>query len=56
VTETYGRPQNKRHSIQVELKRGLYMDEKSKAYLPGPSAEIQKKIEAAVSSILKGLT
>ncbi len=55
VTETYGRPKEGHHSIQVELKRGLYMDEKTKAFLPGPSAEVQLKLEAAVSSILKAL-
>ena len=55
VTETYGRPLENHHSIQVELKRGLYMDEKTKALLPGPSAEIQRKLEAAVSSVLNAL-
>lgn len=55
VTETYGRPSQNHHAIQVELKRGLYMDEKTKAFLPGPSAEVQKKLESAISGIMVGL-
>jgi N-formylglutamate amidohydrolase len=30
MTEQYGRPTENRHSVQVELKRSLYMDEKTK--------------------------
>lgn len=55
VTETYGRPKENHHSIQVELKRGLYMDEKTKAFLPGPSAEVQKKLESAIAAIISAL-
>lgn len=55
VTETYGQPSKNHHAIQVELKRGLYMDEKTKGFLPEPSAEVQKKIDKAISSVLDAL-
>lgn len=34
LTEQYGRPDLNHHVIQVELNRGLYMDEKTKQILP----------------------
>ncbi len=30
MTETYGKPQEEKHSIQIELNRALYMDEETK--------------------------
>ena len=54
VTRRYGKPEEKCHTIQVELNRMLYMNEdtkkKSDLFL-----ETQKKLTVAVKSILKNL-
>ncbi len=50
MVETYGRPSEGRHSLQVELNRSLYMDEKTKE--KGMNfAEIQKQICTVVELI-----
>jgi N-formylglutamate amidohydrolase len=50
VTETYGKPELGQQALQVELNRGLYMDEKTKQLLP-QYKEIQQKIYEALSVI-----
>lgn len=54
LTEQYGEPDKGHHVIQVELNRGLYMDEESKKR-HSDVAEIQKKIAIALSTIQSGL-
>lgn len=54
LTEQYGRPNQNHHTIQVELNRDLYMDEKSKK-LKDSHKEAQKKIEKALAYILQEL-
>lgn len=51
VTERYGEPAKGHHAIQVEMNRALYMDEKSKAYKPELAANVQKKVQQALSYI-----
>lgn len=51
VTETYGRPADGIESIQVELNRGLYMDETTKKWREDLAPQIQKRLEAAIESI-----
>lgn len=55
VSEKYGDPANHRHAVQVELNRALYMDEVSKRYLPEKAAQVQKKIQLALETIVAGL-
>jgi N-formylglutamate deformylase len=50
VTEQYGQPLVGQHAIQVELNRGLYMDERTKQLLP-QHQEVQHKILKALSYI-----
>lgn len=50
VTEHYGKPDLGQHTIQVELNRNLYMDEKSKKIKP-EHIVVQKKIGRALESI-----
>lgn len=50
VTEVYGKPDEGHHAIQVEMNRGLYMDEKTKKIKPGYE-KIQNKIESALLKI-----
>lgn len=54
LTEQYGRPNLGHHTIQVELNRALYMDEKTKK-LKDSHKDTQNKIQVALSSIVKGL-
>lgn len=50
VTEQYGHPEKNHQSIQVELNRDLYMDEKTKKLKP-QSAEVQNKLLVALSYV-----
>jgi N-formylglutamate amidohydrolase len=55
VTETYGRPQDGVHSIQVELNRGLYMDEATKRIKPELFSATQAKISQALEGVYASL-
>ena len=50
LTEQYGRPENGQQTIQVELNRDLYMDEKTKK-LKSSHLEVQNKIAKVLSYI-----
>lgn len=54
ITEDYGRPQQGQHVVQVELNRGLYMDEVSKKKVQTFS-ETQRRLAQALSIIHKEL-
>lgn len=54
LTEQYGDPSRGHHVIQVELNRGLYMNEESKKRHTD-IAEIQMKLQKALSHIQSGL-
>lgn len=56
VTQTYGKPELGQHAIQVELNRRLYMNEETKRPLGSEFAEVQAKIQKAVTSIYKSLS
>ena len=56
VTEQYGEPSKGHHALQVELNRSLYMDEKSKAFIPEKAELVQKKLEQALTLIRAGLS
>ena len=50
VTETYGKPNQGQHAIQVELNRNLYMDEVTKKLKPEADA-VRIKIQMALAYI-----
>ena len=51
LTEQYGRPSEKHHTIQVELNRSLYMDEVSKQFKPELAEKVSGKLLAALKTI-----
>jgi N-formylglutamate amidohydrolase len=55
ITEMYGRPSQGHHTIQVEMNRSLYMDEKTKNYLPEKAAPLQGLLTQALTHVVKGL-
>lgn len=55
VTEQYGVPSREQHTLQVEMNRSLYMDEKTKKLKPAEAAQIQEKVLGALSYIRNNL-
>lgn len=55
VTQTYGKPAEGQHTIQVELNRALYMDEETKQWLPEKANELMPKLQKAVGYIYEHL-
>ena len=55
VTETYGRPTDGQHSIQVELNRALYMDESTKQLRADLLGDIQNQISVALRTVYASL-
>jgi N-formylglutamate amidohydrolase len=55
VTEQYGDPSREMHTLQVEMNRELYMDEKTKKLKPEEAKKVQDKIAFALSYIRNNL-
>lgn len=55
VTQTYGKPDQGQHAIQVEISRALYMDEETKQWIPEKARALSEKLVQAVGSIYKQL-
>lgn len=55
ITQLYGRPNSGHNTIQIELNRALYMNEKTKKLNDTQLPEIQKKLERMLSLIVDGL-
>lgn len=55
VTEQYGVPSRDQHTLQVEMNRALYMDEKTKKLKPDEAQRTQEKILVALSYIRNNL-
>ncbi len=55
VTETYGRPAENQEAIQVELNRGLYMNETTKKLMPENLPDVQGKISRAIEAVYAAL-
>jgi N-formylglutamate amidohydrolase len=55
VTEQYGNPSAGHNTLQVELNRDLYMDEKSKKLKPEAAKKVQEKILFALDYVKKYL-
>ena len=51
VTQTYGKPDQGQHTIQVEISRAQYMDEETKQYRPDQAAETQARLASAIKYI-----
>lgn len=51
ITEMYGLPNEGHHTIQVELNRALYMDEKNKQLKESASQEVSQKISTAIIEV-----
>lgn len=56
VTEQYGEPARGRHTLQVEMNRALYMDEKTKKLKPQEAKKVQEKILFALTYIRSNLS
>jgi N-formylglutamate deformylase len=54
LTEQYGKPNENHHTIQVELNRALYMDEKTKK-LKESHVAVQAQIRKALESLIEEL-
>ncbi len=55
VTEQYGDPKREQHTLQVELNRSLYMDEKTKKLKPEEAKKVQEKLLFAISYVRNNL-
>jgi N-formylglutamate deformylase len=55
VTEQYGKPSVHHHTIQVELNRDLYMDEKTKKLKDAGAKKVQERIQKALAYITSKL-
>lgn len=55
ITQRYGKPAQGHHTIQIELNRKLYMDEATKAKLPGFDA-LQARLRAVIDDVVQGLS
>ncbi|UOF02322.1 N-formylglutamate amidohydrolase [Bdellovibrio reynosensis] len=55
VTEQYGHPSKGHHTLQVEMNRSLYMDEKTKKLKPEEAKKVQDKVLFALNYIRSNL-
>ncbi len=55
VTEQYGMPSKQQHTLQVEMNRSLYMDEKTKKLKPEQAKKVQDQVFVALSYIRNNL-
>lgn len=55
VTEQYGDPSRNQHTLQVEMNRSLYMDEKTKKLKPQDAKKVQEKIFFALTYVRNNL-
>lgn len=51
VTEQYGVPSRGQHTLQVEMNRSLYMDEKTKKLRPEEAKSVQEKVSFALNYV-----
>lgn len=52
ITKRYGRPQEKFHTIQVEINRALYMNEETKQINSSDSAVVGAKLKEALEKVV----
>jgi N-formylglutamate deformylase len=55
ITEIYGRPSSGHHTIQVELNRALYMDEKTKKRNEADFKDLSEKVNGALKNIVSSI-
>lgn len=51
VTQTYGRPEQGQHAIQVEINRALYMNEETKQIIPEKAKVLSDQLSKAIRMI-----
>ena len=51
VTQTYGKPEQGQHCIQVEMNRSLYMNEETKKLIPDKAEKVRNKVALALRYI-----
>lgn len=56
VTEQYGIPSKNQHTVQVEMNRSLYMDEKTKKLKVEEARKVQERVLFALSYVRKNLS
>jgi N-formylglutamate amidohydrolase len=58
ITEHYGEPNVERHALQIEINRGLYMNEATLAITPGFSELVWhlRSVVTAVAAEVQGLS
>ena len=55
ITETYGKPSQGQDAIQVELNRSLYMNETTKKIIHEKLAEMQARLDQALTLVYQGI-
>lgn len=55
ITKTYGQPQEKFHTVQIELNRAQYMDEESKQLNSNTLSDMQSQLKQALALVQSGL-
>ena len=53
ITQNYGRPSRRQHAIQIEIDRGLYLDERN--VTPGPNFETFRDLMRDVTKQIAAL-
>ena len=56
ITQRYGQPETGFHTIQIELNRKIYMDETTRAKIPGKFEETQARLKRVLSRVVTGLS
>ena len=51
IVEKYGKPQQNKQALMIELNRNLYMDEKTKQIVPAKAEPIKQKLNQVISEI-----
>lgn len=52
ITQYYGKPQLNNHTLQIELRRDLYMDETSFAWIPEKANDIQQRLNSVITEVV----
>lgn len=55
VTEVYGKPERDQHTLQIEINRSLYMDEKTKKLKNEEARKVQEQLQVALEYVRNNL-
>jgi N-formylglutamate amidohydrolase len=56
ITQTYGKPHLGQHTLQIEINRSLYMDEKTKEKKRESFDGLKAQLKLALSAVVRGLS